>query len=412
MRLHLYRRHRRDCKSGHPEESRSSELEERHKSWRRCECPIFATGTFVKGRRQRKSTAEWQWEPAKAISACWEAAGSWDQTTTPSARLEPAQAAVPRTSITDATEAYLARCQNRGLTDSSLSKYRTSIKQLRAYCDSRGYVMLDQLTIADMDRFYASWKDGKRAGAKKLERLKSFVKFCLKRKWLADDITEDLLPQEGSSIPANKAPFTDDELERIYKACDQLGGPKPPGPGHRDWGGEDLKDFIYLSIYTGLRISDVATFDATKRLSGNNVFLRMHKTKKPLHSYIPDWLVARLRDRERKHGALIFRTGQSLVMRTMAELWRVKLKQVFALAGPWGEDRPSPHRFRHTFVRILLEKGVPVADVAELIGDTEQTVREHYSHWIQSRQDRLTGILKDAFSDKPKPKIVNIRGRG
>jgi site-specific recombinase XerD len=291
MRLHLYRRHRRDCKSGHPEESRSSELEERHKSWRRCECPIFATGTFVKGRRQRKSTAEWQWEPAKAIAARWEAAGSWDQTTTPSAGIKPAQAAVPRMSITDATEAYLARCQNRGLTDSSLSKYRTSIKQLRAYCDSRGYVILDQLTIADMDRFYASWKDGKRAGAKKLERLKSFVKFCLKRKWLADDITEDLLPQEGSSIPANKAPFTDDELDRIYKACDQLGGPKPPGPGHRDWGGEDLKDFVYLSIYTGLRISDVATFDATKRLNGNNVFLRMHKTKKPLHSYIPDFAV-------------------------------------------------------------------------------------------------------------------------
>jgi site-specific recombinase XerD len=77
---------------------------------------------------------------------------------------------------------------------------------------------LDQLTIADMDRFYASWKDGKRARAKKLERLKSFIKFCLKREWIAKDITDDLRAPEGSSIPANKTPFTDEELDRIYVA--------------------------------------------------------------------------------------------------------------------------------------------------------------------------------------------------
>jgi len=57
----------------------------------------------------------------------------------------------------------------------------------------------------------------------------------------------------------------------------------------------------------------------------------------------------------------------------------------------------------------LLEKGVPVADVAELIGDTEEMVRRHYARWVPERQTRLTNILKDAFVDKPKPKIVAIR---
>ena len=58
-------------------------------------------------------------------------------------------------------------------------------------------------------------------------------------------------------------------------------------------------------------------------------------------------------------------------------------------------------------MRILLEKGVPVADVAELIGDTEDIVREHYSKWIKSRQERLTNILREAFEGKPK--LVAIR---
>ena len=165
-----------------------------------------------------------------------------------------------------------------------------------------------------------------------------------------------------------------------------------------------------LSVYTGLRISDVATFNIQERLKGNDVFLRMHKTRKELYSWIPDWLVARLREREKKLGPLIFRYGKSTVMRSMAELWRVKLAKVFRLAGPFDEPATS-HRFRHTFVRILLEKGVPVADVAELIGDTEQVVRKHYAKWVPGRQARLSKILKEAFEDKPRPRVVVMPGR-
>lgn len=159
-----------------------------------------------------------------------------------------------------------------------------------------------------MDRFYAGWKDGIRAKAKKLERLKAFIKFCLKREWLAKDIADDLQPPECSSVTVPKSPFTDEELDRIYAACDRIGPQLNHGPGYRMWGGEDAKDFINLSIYTDLRISDVATFDINKRLKRNDVFLRMHKTKRPLVTWM-DWLVERLRARQKVHGALIFAAG-------------------------------------------------------------------------------------------------------
>jgi hypothetical protein len=106
--------------------------------------------------------------------------------------------------IVDATDAFIASCTNRGIAEPTLKKYRTFAKQLKAFCKSRGYVRLIQLTTGDMDRFYTSWKDGKRARAKKLERLKAFVKFCLKRKWLAEDIAEDLKAPEGSSLQPTK----------------------------------------------------------------------------------------------------------------------------------------------------------------------------------------------------------------
>ena len=408
--LTVYRRHLRTCKSGHKEELRTSEFDERKKGWKRCDCPIFASGTLA-GKSQRRNTGAWEWEPAKTVAARWEKLGTWSgkKPELPRAAPEPTTLS-DRISIHDATESFLAACQNRGIAVPTLKKYKTFVKQLKAYCDIRGYLMLDQLTVSDMDRFYASWKDDKRAKAKKLERLKTFVKFSINREWIAKDITKDLKAPEGSSIPANKTPFTDEELDRIYAACDAIGGPTPPGPGHRPWGGEDVKDFVYLSIYTGLRISDVSTFDITERLNGNDVFLRMHKTQKELYTWIPDWLVIRLRERQKKNGTLIFRAGQATDMRAMSERWRENLGKVFKLAGPFTE-RPFPHRLRHTFVRILLEKGVPIADVAELIGDTEQVLKKHYAKWMPARQARLSKILQEAFDDKPKPKLVALPSR-
>ena len=80
------------------------------------------------------------------------------------------------------------------------------------------------------------------------------------------------------------------------------------------------------------------------------------------------------------------------------------------MCGPWPEA-PTPHRFRHTFARILLEKaGVSVRDVAELLGDTEEIVRKHYAAWVPERQARLTKVLQEAFKEKPKPKLIAIPG--
>jgi len=42
--------------------------------------------------------------------------------------------------------------------------------------------------------------------------------------------------------------------------------------------------------------------------------------------------------------------------------------------------------------------GVTVRDVAELLGDTEEMVRRHYAAWVSERQERLTGVLKEAFA--------------
>jgi integrase len=178
------------------------------------------------------------------------------------------------------------------------------------------------------------------------------------------------------------------------------------GRGQGVWTGEDVKDFVWVLTYTGLRISDVALFNMN-RLRGNSVFLRAKKNGGDVFSVLPSWLKDRLDARAKKWGPRPFVIGQSDRLETVTDMWRRKINEACALAGAF-EETPTPHRFRHTFARILLQRGVPVADVADLLGDDEKTVREHYARWVPERQARLSRILTDAFEDKPKPKVVAI----
>jgi integrase len=232
----------------------------------------------------------------------------------------------------------------------------------------------------------------------------------MNREWLSrNPVSPDIKPPMGANRVANKAPYTDEELQRIIDACDQLGTVKWSNGLEQGqvYSGEDLKDFIWVMVYTGLRISDVGLFHMD-RLKGNEVFLRAKKNGGEVFAFIPDWLRDRLNDRAKRCGARPFVVGQSDKLETVTDMWRRKIGKVFELAGKFDET-PTPHRFRHTFARILLQRGVPVADVADLLGDDEKTVREHYSRWVPERQARLTKILKDAFDDKPRPKLVAIR---
>src|ERR1039457_4552532 len=79
MSLALYRRHRRDCKGGHPQNSRTSEYDERKRGWARCECPIFVSGT-LQGTCKRQNTGRWQWEDARPLAISYEQAKSWSVT--------------------------------------------------------------------------------------------------------------------------------------------------------------------------------------------------------------------------------------------------------------------------------------------------------------------------------------------
>jgi integrase/recombinase XerD len=401
--LNLYRRHRQDCEAGRSRYSATGEFTERQRGFKKCACTIFLSGT-LDGRFRRRRTGKTTWDEAHACAAAWEAAGAWDGDPIVTDRL-PDPTPPPRITVADAIKVYLSNREAANLAPATLRKYGVWTRKLQAFADSRGYVMLDQFTATDIDVFYSTSGLGIRSKAKMLETLRAFWRFCVNRELVAKSpVSGDLKPPMGANRMANKMPFTDEQLADIIQACDQINAYKKNGRwgnrhGSGECTGEDLKDFIWLMTYTGLRISDVVLFDM-ERLNGNDVFLRAKKNGGDVYTYIPDWLRDRLQTRAQRCGKQPFMTSRSQRLDGMTEIWRERIGKVFKLADI-GTERATPHRFRHTFARILLEKGVAIAAVAELMGDTEQVIRRHYSRWCGERQAALTKILKDAFSDKP-----------
>ena len=280
-----------------------------------------------------------------------------------------------RITIKDAVQVFLTNREGSEIASPTLRKYKTFARQLTGFADSKGYVILDQITTRDMDVYYSTLTLGPRTKSKRLSTLKAFFRFCVNREWIPKSpLSPDIKPPVGAGRIANKAPFSDDELSRIIAACDKI--PRIEWATTSlsgEWSGEDVKDFVWMMIYTGMRISDIGLFNMD-RLHGNDVFLRAKKNGGEVYAYLPDWLRDRLNDRAKRFGNRPFIVGRSERVDTITDTWR-KINEAFALAGHF-EEVPTPHRFRHTFARILLQKGVPVADVADLQGDDEKTVKQ------------------------------------
>ena len=118
------------------------------------------------------------------------------------------------------------------------------------------------------------------------------------------------------------------------------------------------------SVYTGLRISDVATFHTGRLNSAGECHVRTTKTGRKVSTWIPEWLQARIRERETQHGPLVFGERDTDDINVITDTWPRKLNRLWDLCGPWKE-RPTPHRFRHTFARFFCKSSVSPSGMSQ-----------------------------------------------
>jgi integrase/recombinase XerD len=239
-----------------------------------------------------------------------------------------------------------------------------------------------------LDDFRSEWKDGPRSSLKKLERIRAFFGFALRRKWVSENPASDIKAPKVSLRPT--LPFTREEVIKTLAALEAYG----ESAGLKN--AQRLRAFVLVLRYSGLRIGDAVQL-STDRVQGNRLFLYTQKTGVPVYCVLPDFVVKTLESSPPSSAQYFFRTGQSRTRSAIGK-WQRRLQRLFEFAKVSGHA----HRFRDTFAVELLLSGVPLERVSVLLGHSSIGVTErHYAPWVRSRQEQLEADLQRAWSQDP-----------
>jgi site-specific recombinase XerD len=351
--LKLYRRHVRKC----PNDSRDN---------LRCRCPIWMDWTQGSTRLQ-KSLDIRDWQAAQRRARDMEADGIDAYLTRDSAAL----------TVQKATDDFEADAKNN-IQTSTLKQYKILFSRLNDYCKQHGYIFLKQLGVVQVREFRNSWSTySPRTAGKHIERLKRFFSWCVKNGWLPESPAKPLKsPRAGET---DVVPFSEEEIEKILKACNAYGGPNK----------ERLVVLTKVMLATGLAIGDASMLSkerVIKNGSGWYVELSRAKTGTAVSCPIPSDLG---KASHALGGETPFWSGKS-DLENLTKNWRKIYTKIFKAAGIHGH----PHQFRHTAAKRLLVAGLPVSHVATLLANSEVIVRKHYSKWIPERQTAFDNAIR------------------
>ena len=277
--------------------------------------------------------------------------------------------------VGEAMDRFIADLNSRGLSREHVRKAELLRDELSLYFPG---TRIDKITTDELGKMKEGWNVRPSTAIKKLERLRSFFKFCLDRDWISKNPAKALkAPKE---ITLEKKPYDVWELEKIAWAIAIFSKKGIYGEDNR----ERIKAFVAVLRWTGLRIRDVVQLHRSK-VSDTHVIVRTQKNGKhvmlPLHPEMKEAF-------ETMRGEYFFWSGSGNPKSCVGD-WQRTLRRLGVLAGV----HIHAHRWRHTFATTLLSKGVPVSEVAAILGNSARIVEKHYSQWISARQTALEAAV-------------------
>lgn len=386
MKLTAYRRHLRTC-------------DHRHKgqSYTLCACPIWVYGPGV-----RRALGTNNWERALGRIQIMAAGGALVE--------EP----TGRTLAT-ACEAFLADGTARSLSATTVRRYRVLLGHLRTFC---GSVALADVNTGLLDRFRLSRRRTDHEDATPLEPgtlrteiivLRTFFRWCHNRRWIEHN------PAQAVRLPKETAigtlPFEPGEVRRLIAACDQIANPNGLDTTYIR---RRARALVYVLLYSGLRISDVAVLRRDALDANGHLTIRhTQKTGVPIKVLLHSDAVKALNMLPATNPEYFFWSGKS-TLKTACDV----LANVIGSLGRLTGIHATAHRFRDTFAVELLTgrpPNVPGADIRTvqlLLGHgSVKTTDKHYARFVAAHQhalDLATAAL-DFEREPGRPLLVNPR---
>lgn len=167
--------------------------------------------------------------------------------------------------------------------------------------------------------------------------------------------------------------------------------------------GQELRPFIVLLRWSGLRIGDALVVEKNK-LDGNRLTAKIQKTGKTLKLIVPNEVCVLLLGLALKPSVstrFFFWSGRSL-QKSLTSQWQRKLKRLNRyLSIVDYEGKPMifhSHQLRDTFAVEHLLAETSMQDLSLMLGHASIKVTEkYYAPWVPERQVALEVKMTDAL---------------
>ena len=273
----------------------------------------------------------------------------------------------------------------RGLSPNTLSAYRADLTALERWLEERG-IELVAARRGDILAFMASRIQAgamPRSTARQLSSFRRFYRYMLREHKIHEDPTAQIaMPKVGRSLPTS---LSEEEVEALLSA------PTVSDPlGHRD---RTMLEVLYA---TGLRVSELVTLRLAHVNLNQGVLRIVGKGDRerliPLGEEAVQWVQQFLQGPraeillERQTDSLFpTRRGDHM---TRQAFWHI-IKRYARKAGV--EKDLSPHTLRHAFATHLLNHGADLRVVQMLLGHSDLSTTQIYTHVARERLKDLHG---------------------
>src|SRR5260370_1155532 len=117
--------------------------------------------------------------------------------------------------VREACERFYADCEARKLGTETLGKYKLLVKELK---DEFGESIVGQVSVDDLRSYREKWSVASVTARKKLERLRTFFKFCQESGWVHANPAKVLKAPKGHTQPT--LPLTKEDFEKLLRGCE------------------------------------------------------------------------------------------------------------------------------------------------------------------------------------------------
>jgi len=273
----------------------------------------------------------------------------------------------------------------RGLSQNTLGAYRADLMTLaRGLAESGKFI--EQASKADLLGFIADRVQGgakPRSTARQLSSFRRFYRYLVREGLRDADPTADIeMPRIGRSLPKS---LSEDEVDSLLNA------PNTDEPlGHRD------RAMLELLYATGLRVSELINLRQSQVNFNQGVLRIVGKGDRerliPLGDESQRWLTdfidgPRMEILLERQTDYLFPTRRGDRM-TRQAFWHI-IKRYADKAGI--RKKLSPHSLRHAFATHLLNRGADLRVVQLLLGHSDLSTTQIYTHVARERLKDLHG---------------------